>query len=97
MTWIIFILLLNLLFFGMTAGLFLRIRQDVDYLRHEKEEHIDLVQKFMQSVVSHDDMKKYLDEIKQQVRELSCLKEENSKEKWKKFQSAFGGKEEELD
>ena len=85
------------MFFAMTAGLFLRIRQDVDYLRHEKEEHIDLVQKFMQSVVSHDDMKKYLDEIKEQVRELSILKEGGSKDKWKKFQSAFGGKEEDME
>lgn len=81
----------------MTAGLFLRIRMDVDYLRREKEEHIDLVQKFMQSVVSHDDMKKYLDEIKEQVKELSNLKDNNSKEKWKKFQSAFGGKEEDME
>lgn len=97
MTWIILLLLLTLLFFAMTAGLFLRIRQDVDYLRHEKEEHIDLVQRFMERVVTHEDVKKYLDELKQQVKELNCLKEEDSKEKWKKFYSAFGGKEEELD
>ena len=70
---------------------------DVDHLRHKKEEHIDLVQRFMQSVVSHDDMKKYLDEIKEQVKELSNLKDNNSKEKWKKFQSAFGGKEEDVE
>lgn len=91
------LLLLTLLFFAMTAGLFLRIRQYVDYLRHEKEEHIDLVQRFMERVVTHEDVKKYLDELKQQVKELNCLKEEDSKEKWKKFYSAFGGKEEELD
>lgn len=75
----------------------MRIRQDVDYLIHEKEEHIDLVQKFMLNVVSHNDMKKYLDEIKEQVKELSSLKDNNSKEKWKKFQSAFGGKEEDVE
>lgn len=79
----------------MTAGAFLRIRVDVDSLRDEKEKHIDLVQKFMKSVVTHEDMQAYIEDIKSKLVELNELKQIQSKEKWKKYHMAFGGKEEE--
>lgn len=80
MAWIIFILVLNSLCWATTTGCFLRIRQDVEFLRNEREDHIDLI-------------KKLLEEIKGQSSELSSSKQKKPKDKWKKFQAAFGGKE----
>jgi len=97
MTWIIFILLFLSASFGIAVSLFLRIRFDIESLIYEKEQNIDLVKKLMLSVVNHDDMKMYIEEIKKECEELNSAKGKNTKEKWKKYEQAFGGKKEDSD
>lgn len=97
MTSIIFILLFISACFGITVSLFLRIRLDIDFLLKEKEKNIDLVKNLMIRVVTHQEMTNYVENIKKECEALIKLKQDNPKNKWKKFEQAFGGKKEEDD
>jgi len=93
MIWIIFTLLLNTIFMAMTAALFLRIRYDVDFLGQKKKEQIDLIQKFMETAVTHENMQKYVEKIQDEFKLVGRLRDKCSKEKWNSLRKAFGGKE----
>jgi hypothetical protein len=73
---------------------FIKIKFDIESLRSEKEMHIDLIQKFMGNVVTHDGMKEYVNKIKEEGEKISSLKENYQKEKWQNLKQAFGRKKE---
>ena len=75
------------------CGCFLRIRLDYDYLITEKKKQLDLVERDIKQVVTHEDIKGYMDKICEDVHSLNEMKEQFSKEKWKKYHTVFGGKE----
>lgn len=97
MTMIILLLVSALLLFAVCAGAFLRIRFDIEELRQEKEKYIDLVQRFMESVVTHADMEKYLKQLLEENQKLSMMKSNLDKDRWKNLRTAFGGKQEDDD
>lgn len=66
---------------------------DYQYLLDEKKRHIDLIERFMQQVVTHEDMKEYIDKINQDLEVVKDFKDKESEERWKSWEAAFGGKE----
>lgn len=108
MVMIISLIFCSMVLFACCAGAFLRIRLDIEALKQEKEEQIELVQRFLSKVVTHDDikdllrkidavvtqedMKKYVDELLNKTEELTSLRERYQKDKWKNLREAFGGK-----
>lgn len=85
----------SLIAFAISAGAFLRIREDVAELKYEKNQQIDLIEKFMKKIITHDEMKKYIEEAKEEGKIIASLKENYQKEKWKNLKQAFSGKREE--
>lgn len=93
MTLVILLSILNLLSASVCCGCFLRVRMDYDYLISEKKRQVDLIERYMKDVVTHDDIRKYMDKIDEDLHSINEMKGEISKEKWKQYHTAFGGKE----
>lgn len=93
MTVVILLSILNTFCLAICCGCFLRIRFDCNYLIREKRNQLDLVERCMKKVVTREDIKGYMDKICEDVHSLNEMKEQFSKEKWKKYHTVFGGKE----
>lgn len=95
MIWVIFLTLLCMAALASCVGMFLRIRVDIQELIHDKQDQLDVCERMLCDLVTKKQMESYLEKIDSDTKELLSLKDKFTKEKWKNFHQAFGGKEEE--
>lgn len=71
-----------------------RINSNMQALMDRKTDQINVIERLLKEMISHEEMKAYIQEIDERLRLLRELESTSRDDRWKTWRAAFGGKEE---
>jgi len=62
-------------------------------LMDRKTDQINVIERLMKQMITHDEMRAYIQEIDERLRLLRELESQSKDDRWKTWRAAFGGKD----